>query len=119
MGLGSFSTHYADARDKFLAACAQRYLSMRSYVHPLRGRQGEELAIDVAKVGGADAANLLVISSGCHGIGGFAGSALQIDLLGDESWYRRCQREDLAVLYVHALNPHGFSWERRVTQENV
>jgi hypothetical protein len=25
----------------------------------------------------------------------------------------------VAVLYVHALNPHGFSWWRRVTHENV
>ena len=28
-------------------------------------------------------------------------------------------RPEQAVLLVHAINPHGFAWSRRVTQENV
>jgi hypothetical protein len=60
-----------------------------------------------------------VVSSGCHGIEGFAGSAIQIELLGDDTWHASSERADLAVLYLHALNPYGFSWERRVTHENV
>lgn len=119
LDLSSFSASYADARARFLAACASAGLAVRHHIHPLHGRDGEELAIDVARMGAADAPNLLVISSGCHGIEGFCGSAVQIDLLRDADWLARCRRGDLAVLYIHALNPYGFSWERRVTHENV
>ena len=35
-------------------------------------------------------------------------------------WHETLQAlPDLAVLYIHALNPHGFSFWRRVTQEGV
>lgn len=119
MDLDSFSGSYAEAREKFLQACELRGLAVQSHVHPLRGRQGEELAIDVARLGAADARHLLIVSSGCHGIEGYCGSGLQVDLLRDASWQARCERAGLAVLYLHALNPHGFSWERRVTHENV
>lgn len=119
MNLSCFAQSYAEARQKFLASCARRGLAVESHVHPLPGRDGEQLAIDVARLGAADAANLLVLSSGCHGIEGFCGSAIQIDRLDDDAWFAACQRGDLALLYIHALNPYGFSWERRVTQENV
>lgn len=119
MDLSSFSTSYAEARGRFLEACASAGLAVQQHLHPLDGRDGEPLAIDVARMGSADAPNLLVISSGCHGIEGFCGSAVQIDLLRDADWLARCRKGDLAVLYIHALNPYGFSWERRVTHENV
>lgn len=117
--LDCFSENYAHARDRFLQACEQAALTVQSHVHPLKGRDGEPLAIDVARSGPDDAADLMIISSGCHGIEGFCGSAVQIDLLRDAAWRQRCERPGLAVLYVHALNPYGFSWERRVTHENV
>lgn len=119
MDLSSFSQHYAEARQKFLDASLAAGLLVESWVHPLPGRDGEELALDVARLGAPDAANLLVISSGCHGAEGFCGSGLQVDLLRDAAWFKRCKRDDLAVLFLHALNPHGFSWLRRVNEDNV
>lgn len=119
MKLDSFSASYDEARDKFLRACGRRDLAVQSHLHPMTGRDGETLAIDVARLGPTDAENLLVVSSGCHGIEGFCGSAVQIDLLRSDEWHAQCQRQGLAVLYLHALNPYGFSWERRVTHENV
>ncbi|WP_285960412.1 M14 family metallopeptidase [Pseudomonas tohonis] len=119
MTLTCFSQSYAEAREKFLSLCAARGLAVEFHVHPLPGRDGEQLAVDVARHGPADAANLLVISSGCHGVEGFCGSGVQLDLLGDDDWMARSSGADLAVLYIHAMNPYGFSWLRRVTQENV
>lgn len=119
MDLSSFSQSYAEARKKFLDVCASAGLSVESHVHPLRGRDGEELAMDVARLGPADAANLLILSSACHGAEGFCGSGIQVGHLRDASWLERCRRDDLAVLFIHALNPHGFSWLRRVTEDNV
>lgn len=119
MDLTCFSQRYAEARQKFLDACKDAGLAVESHVHPLPGRDGEQLAMDVARLGPADAANLLVLSSGCHGVEGFCGSGVQVDRLRDAAWMERCKRDGLAVLFIHALNPHGFSWLRRVTEDNV
>lgn len=119
MNLSCFSQNYAQARQAFLTSCARRGITVESHVHPLAGRHREELAIDVALYGRADAANLLVLSSGCHGVEGFCGSGVQVDRLDDDAWFAATQRDDLAVLYIHALNPYGFSHLRRVTNENV
>ena len=114
-----FSQSYAEARQKFLAAAAVRGGDLQSHPHPLPGRDGEALAMDVLRVGPADARALLVLSSACHGVEGFCGSGAQVALLGDEGWHRLAHEAGVALLYIHALNPHGFSWWRRVTHENV
>ncbi|MBL8331596.1 MAG: M14 family metallopeptidase [Rubrivivax sp.] len=114
-----FAQTYAEARGKFLDAAAAAGLEVHSHRHPLRGRDGEELAVDVARLGPADAQRLLILSSGCHGLEGFCGSGIQVALLRDPGWHAAAQAAGVAVLYVHALNPWGFSWWRRTTQENV
>jgi hypothetical protein len=117
--LDAFSSTYAQARAKFLERAAQAGARLDSQVLPLPGVQGEELALDAAWLGPADAATVLIVSSACHGIEGYAGSAVQAALLRDESVARAAQRSGVAILHLHALNPHGFSWGRRVTSENV
>ncbi|MFL6665111.1 MAG: M14 family metallopeptidase [Rhizobacter sp.] len=114
-----FAQSYAEAREKFLAACEAAGIDVESHVHPLRGRDGETLAMDVALDGAKDARHLLIVTSGCHGVEGFCGSGVQNALLHDAAWRTTAHDAGVAVLYVHALNPYGFSWWRRVTQENV
>ena len=114
-----FSQSYAQARSKFLHAAQAARLDVKSHAHPMLGRDGESLAIDVVRDGPIDARSLLIITSGCHGVEGYCGSAVQTCLLSDPDWRLAAHDAGVAVLYVHALNPYGFSWERRVTQENV
>ena len=114
-----FAQTYAEARDKFFAAARSRGLGVESHVHPLTGRDGEMLAMDTARAGGMDAKSLLVVSSACHGVEGFCGSGVQGALLADGEWHEAAARAGVAVLYIHALNPYGFSWWRRTTHENV
>jgi hypothetical protein len=116
---GCFAQTYAEARGKFLGACADAGLDVASHLHPLRGRDGEALAMDVARDGPPDAEGLLILSSACHGVEGFCGSGVQTALLQDAAWREAVRRAGVAVLYIHALNPYGFSWWRRTTQENV
>ncbi len=113
-----FSPSYAQARARFLAAAADG-LAVSSHPLPLPGAEGEELAMDLALLGSGSAASLLIVSSACHGIEGHAGSAAQLALLGDPRFAAAAGERDVAVLFLHALNPHGFSWGRRVTAENV
>lgn len=115
----AFSRSYAEARDKFLAAAAAAGLAVESHPHPLRGRDGEALAMDVARDGPADAARLLILSSACHGVEGYCGSGVQVAALRDAAWRARAREAGVAVLYIHALNPHGFSHVRRTTHENI
>ena len=114
-----FSQSYAEARGKFLAAVDAAGLDVESHLHPMLGRDGEPLAMDVVLEGPTDARALLVISSGCHGVEGYCGSGVQTALLHDAAWRLVVQNAGVAVLYVHALNPYGFSWWRRTTHENV
>ncbi len=114
-----FAQSYAEARGKFLAASEAAGLDVESHAHPLLGRDGEPLAMDVVREGPRDAAGLLILSSACHGVEGYCGSGVQVALLRDAAWHRRVLDSGVAVLYIHALNPYGFSWWRRVTQENV
>ena len=118
----AFSTSYAQARVKFLEAAATAGLPVQSHAHPLKGRDGEDLAMDVARDGPFDAQNLLIISSACHGVEGYCGSGVQVHALHDAEWLDKARASSAggtAVLYIHALNPYGFSHIRRTTHENV
>jgi len=115
----AFAQSYAEARGKFLAAAEAAGLAVHSHRHPLLGRDGEMLAMDVARLGPADAPALLVVSSACHGVEGYCGSGVQNALLADASFHAAAAAAGVAVLYIHALNPWGFSWLRRTTHENV
>lgn len=115
----AFAQSYAKARSLFLGAAAGAGLGVQSHPHPQRGRDGEPLAMDVVRLGSGDADALLIISSACHGVEGFCGSGVQVALLRDRAFLAAAQRSGVAVLFVHALNPHGFSWWRRTTHENV
>lgn len=115
----AFSASYAQARVKFLEAVAQAGLPTTSYLHPLKGRHGEDLAMDVALDGSPNAQHLLIVSSACHGVEGYCGSGVQVFALHDTEWREKALQSGVAVLYIHALNPYGFSHLRRVTHENV
>ena len=81
-----FSKSYAEARQKFLKAAQAAGLTVDSNIHPLKGRDGEELAMDVVLDGAPDAKQLLIISSACHGVEGYCGSGVQVFALHDAEW---------------------------------
>jgi hypothetical protein len=115
-----FSGSYAEARRKFLDAAAQRGAAVESFVLPgLAGLFGEELATDVALLGPAGAGKLLIVTSGTHGPEGFCGSGAQVSTLADDELLARCERAGVALLLIHAVNPHGFSHLHRTNEDNI
>lgn len=113
-----FSANYAEAREKFLVACRDRGLPVDSRLNPnAKGAQGEDLFMDIVRIGAADAAKVLVVMSGTHGVEGYCGSGAQIGFL--KTGYFADLPDDTAVLLVHAMNPYGFSHNRRVNEDNV
>lgn len=113
----SFSADYQQARDKFRRAANEAGAVLESLSHPERGPDGGSLATDIALVGDKTSERFLVMIAGTHGVEGFCGSGAQID------WLRRGEGArlpaNLAVVMIHAINPYGFAWLRRVTEDNV
>jgi hypothetical protein len=113
-----FSPDYRVARERFLRAAERSGATVWTYPLEQRGPGGGELCVDVAYVGSRDPVALLAVSSGLHGVEGFAGSAIQHQLLA-------AQLDGFALpggvglLLVHALNPFGFTSLRRVNENNV
>jgi hypothetical protein len=114
---GCFSRSHAQARATFLAACAGAGGALRSLRHPLRAPDDGALHLDAVRFGADAARRVLFIASGTHGIEGFCGSGIQSFLLGDGLAARL--PKDVALVLVHAVNPWGFAWLRRVNEDNV
>jgi Protein of unknown function (DUF2817) len=115
--LQSFSDTYSQAREKFVAAATRAGGAIETITHPERAPDGTALSTDVAWLGPRAAERVLVTISATHGVEGFAGSGAQVD------WLERGEPARLpagvAALLIHAINPYGFAWLRRVTHENV
>lgn len=107
---------YVAARAAFLDAAADAGAELTAHEHPLTGLENEALTLDVATLGPADAARRVLVVSGTHGVEGYCGSALQTGWLRTHAADRP---DDVRIVLLHALNPFGFSWVRRVNEDNI
>ncbi|HEY7887652.1 MAG TPA: M14 family metallopeptidase [Steroidobacteraceae bacterium] len=113
-----FSPDYASARERFRAAAARAAAASVSYVLPdHRGPNGEMLSLDVAQLGAAEAQSALLVIAGTHGVEGLAGSGCLVGLLEDR--LHEALPTSGCLLLLHAINPYGFAWLRRVTEDGV
>jgi hypothetical protein len=113
-----FPKDYAAGRSNFRAAAADRGFRLTAYANPYAaGPAGETLTTDVAVWGPDDAADALLLISGTHGVEGYAGSGVQLGVLTQPAFTMLPSK--LRVVMIHALNPYGFAWNRRVTEDNV
>lgn len=112
-------TDYDRARRRLLASAEGASATLGLHVHPERGPGGEELATDVARFGApiGEARHVTFVISGVHGIEGHAGNGLQ-QLLVD-SGRLASLAPGTAVVLVHAVNPYGMAWSRRVDHDNI
>jgi hypothetical protein len=108
---------YAAARARFLALAKDAGARIDTVVHPTgRGPEGEPLAVDVAWLGAENPRSAFLAVSGMHGLEGPAGSAVQA------AWLQGTARKlpaGAAVCLVHGLNPWGFAYRARGTENNV
>lgn len=114
----AFSPDYAAARARFRSSALA--LGCRTTEHPIeaRGPDGEALTIDAAVLGAERPERAVVVSSGLHGVEGFFGSAVQAAVLEELLGGFR-PPDGVAIVLLHALNPFGFAWLRRVNEDNV
>jgi hypothetical protein len=113
-----FSRDYASARRRFQSAAGRAGAVLASHLLPGHtGPAGEALAIDVARLGNGQAQSALLVICGTHGIEGFAGSGCQVGLLEDR--LHEALPGSACLILLHALNPYGFAWLRRVNEDGV
>ncbi|POM75984.1 Hypothetical protein PHPALM_6833 [Phytophthora palmivora] len=111
-----FSDSYYQARALFRSRAEAAGASLFSL--PLEHLKDLDLTIDIAVLQGSTDRVLLHIS-GTHGVEGFAGSAIQVDLLDRAGANPRSSKRKPTVIFVHALNAYGFSQLRRFNEHGV
>lgn len=114
---GLFSADYAEARQRWLTALSSIDASLRSFPCAGSGPNGEVLATDAVWIGAHDAQSVVVLLAGTHGVEGFVGSAVQLDVL--QALIGKRLAETTALLLVHSLTPWGFAWLRRCGGDGV
>jgi hypothetical protein len=113
-----FPADYRSGRAAFIEACEDADLGVTARVHPsAKGPDGKPLFIDVATIGAREAKTALLLISGTHGVEGYFGSGVETGLLR-EGLARRAPK-GAKIVVLHALNPYGFAWNRRVNEDNA
>ena len=112
-----FPPDYKTARANFLAACQAADLGTTARVHPgAKTRDGKSLFLDTTTIGPRDAKRALLTISATHGVEGYFGSGAQTGLLREG---KLVAPEGAKIVLLHALNPYGFAWDRRVNEDNA
>ncbi|MFA5983413.1 MAG: DUF2817 domain-containing protein [Methylococcaceae bacterium] len=117
-----FPINYAMARQQWLSQLEALKSANFHLTFPYSGGQGPDgdaLFTDSVWLGPKNAAKVLVLLAGTHGVEGFAGSAVQLDLLQALIKGRAGIAPDIAILLVHALTPWGYAWLRRCDAEGI
>ncbi|HEV7799691.1 MAG TPA: DUF2817 domain-containing protein [Burkholderiales bacterium] len=112
---GYFSADYATARARFREAAAAAGAALHAIALPATGPRGEPLAIDIAWIGAPRPRQVLLHTSGMHGVEAYTGSAVQLALLDSPP----APGPEEALILVHVLNPYGMAWLRRTNENNV
>jgi hypothetical protein len=104
---------YLECREKFLQSARGAGFAIHSEPLPGSGIQGEALFQDYAFLDQSSEVSLVHLS-GVHGVEGYLGSAAQTHALELRKF-----PVGVNLLFVHAVNPYGMSWYRRVNSQNV
>ena len=109
-----YSSSYEAARKLFIELASARSVTVKAYPIDGEGVSGEKLTIDTAWFGSERAEKIILVISGTHGAEFHCGAAIQSALLD-----RLSMTDNVAVLFVHTLNPWGASWGGRYTEGGV
>lgn len=92
--------------------------SVQLFSRNVPGKKDNDLTIDFCYVPAKkDARKLLILTSGTHGVEGYVGSAVQQMFMNEVLDVEML--DNVGILFVHAVNPFGFKYARRLTENNV
>lgn len=110
-----FSSDYDEARDQFRKLAKVAGAELKAMI------VNETLTTDVAIFKG-DQRNYLIHMSGTHGTEAYSGSAVQaaiLDYIASQTLYRKNANTLPTLILIHAHNPYGFKYNRRVNEDNI
>ena len=113
-----FAGSYQQARRKFKDAASKAGAQLDCYTLPnFTDEQGQALTTDVAALGSDNPDTVLLLISATHGVEGFCGSGCQVGFF--EEQLIQAMPAHTRVIHIHALNPYGFCYLRRVNEDNI
>lgn len=118
---GFFPVSYPEARKEFRRLAGKKIKQIgRGNLTSIKipAQNDNDLTIDILYIPPAQKTNqLLVLTSGVHGLEGFTGSAMQCLFMTE--YLSELNKSNTGVLLIHAVNPWGFKFYRRVTENNI
>ncbi|MBN1819955.1 MAG: DUF2817 domain-containing protein [Prolixibacteraceae bacterium] len=116
-----FEDSYESCRESFINSadmCCERFFKVEIFSKAVPSGVDSTLKIDFCYVPAQkESKKLLILTSGVHGIEGFVGSAVQQMII--DQYLKTGMPDDLGVLFIHGINPYGFKYTRRVTENNI
>jgi hypothetical protein len=115
-----FSQSYLEARKRFLDRALNHPRRDRDWTRSFGQAAGADLTTNTVllkaeKQDESLGRRLFITTSALHGIEGYTGSAIQLGLI--DEWTSKSPTYDL--LLIHAVNPFGFHYKRRVNKHNI
>ena len=104
------------------------YVSVRTHLQQLLGAynaeiyshaidEADDLYIDTYYLPATEQKNLVILTTGVHGMEGYIGSAMLDVFFGEV--YPDLNREDTGIVVVANVNPYGMKHYRRYNENNV
>lgn len=111
-----FPKNYEAARSKFRQLSEVNNAKMSQEV--ISSLIDQDLTVDSAYFPAKnEKQKLIILTSGIHGPESYLGSAAQILFL--KKFMNKLNRNNTSVLLIHALNPYGFKYGRRTSENNI
>jgi len=116
-----FQESYSDCRNQFIVQAKKlnrEFNGVEIASLKISSKTDRNLTIDYCYVPAQEKSEkLMILSSAVHGVEGFVGSAIEQmfmnELIGKKNM------KNMGVLIIHGINPYGFKYKRRVTENNV
>lgn len=95
-----------------------KYPGTKTFELPVMSNKDTNLTIDFCFIPGSEKADkIIILSSGVHGLEGYTGSAVQLFFM--DNYINDEFLENTSIFLIHSVNPYGFKYTRRVTENNV
>ncbi len=116
-----FQESYVECRKSFFVEVDKMkeiYQNVKISSLKVESRTDQDLFIDYCYIPAQKSfKRLLILTSGVHGIEGYVGSAVQQMFLRE--LVKENSLDEMGLLIIHGINPYGFKYKRRVTENNV
>src|SRR5660397_29969 len=116
-----FQDSYVESRKAFRIQAIKLDVeidSVQLFSRKVSSKIDNDLTIDFCYVPAQkESKKLLILTSGTHGVEGYVGSAVQQMFMNEVLTVDML--DDIGILFVHGINPFGFKYTRRVTENNI